>query len=92
MNRLKSHILLIKQVTESEDNMKKFLLIGGIVLVVVCVISLLYAALNFHGYRHIYDGSAELYRRLHQRANIYFAVGIVLAAMGATCFVLKNVF
>lgn len=72
--------------------MKKFLLIVGIVLVVSCVISLLYAALNFHGYRNIYDGSVELYRRLHQRANIYLAVGIVLAAMGATCFIFRNVF
>ncbi len=70
--------------------MKKFLLIVGIVLVVACVVSLLYAALNYYGYRNVVDGSAGLYRRLHQKAVTYFSVGTTLAVIGTICLILQS--
>ena len=70
--------------------MKKLLLIVGIVSVVVCVLFLLYAALNLFGYYNVLDGSPELYRRLHQRMTLFFAAGFVLAAIGAACFIIRS--
>ncbi len=62
--------------------MKKALLIIGIILILVCVLSLLYAALNLYGYRHLLDGTAEHYQRLHQRAITFFVVGAALGVAG----------
>ena len=45
------------------------LVIVGIILIIACVLSLLYAALNLFVYYHALDGSAELYSRLHQRVK-----------------------
>ena len=70
--------------------MKKLLLIVGIVSIIICVIFLLYAALNLFGYYHVLDGSAELYGRLHQRAVIFFAAGIVLAVNSIACFMIRT--
>ena len=70
--------------------MKKLLMIIGIVLIVACVLSLLFALLNLFGYRHVLDGSAELYGSLHRRMLVFLIVGIVLAVIGAVCFVLRS--
>lgn len=69
--------------------MKKMLLIIGIIIFVVCIVVLLFAALNLYGYHHVLDGSAELYNRLHRRANTYLMVGIVLAIIGTLCFIFQ---
>ena len=69
--------------------MKKTLLIIGIVCIVACVLFLLYALLNRHGYLNVQDGSAELYKRLHTRMNASFYTGLVLAAAGAACFIIR---
>ena len=70
--------------------MKTPLLIIGIVVLTAAVLSLLFAALNLHAYRHMLDGSAEHYARLHQRAVLFFVIGGVLAAAGAACFVIRH--
>lgn len=67
--------------------MKKPLLIVGVVIIIACVLSLLLALLNMHAYYNLRDGSAGHYNRLHQRAIIYFIVGIVLAAIGTACII-----
>lgn len=68
--------------------MKKFLLIAGILLLIACVLALAFAALQFMAYRHALDGSPAFYDRLHLRMWIFFAIGIVLAILGAVCMVL----
>ena len=65
------------------------LLIAGIILIIACVLSLLYAALNLYVYYHALDGSAELYSRLHQRTIVFGLIGIVLAVLGAVCFIIR---
>lgn len=69
--------------------MKIFLLILGIVLIVACVLSILFAALNLFGYYNVKDGSNELYNGLQRRAVIFFIVGAVLAAAAAVCFIIR---
>ena len=69
--------------------MKIFLLIIGIVTLVACVGSILFAALNLYGYHHVLDGSSELYHRMRQRAVVFFVIGLVLAAVGALCLILR---
>ena len=69
--------------------MKRMLLIVGITLTIASVLSLLYAALNLFGYYHVLDGSAELYSRLHQRMIVFGLIGIVLAVLGAVCFIIR---
>ena len=71
-------------------SMKKMLLIVGIILIIACVLSLLYAALNLFGYYHVLDGSGELYSRLHQRMIIFGLIGIVLAVLGTLCFIFRS--
>ena len=65
------------------------LLIAGVTLIIACVLSLLYAALNLYVYYHALDGSAELYSRLHQRTIVFGLIGIVLAVLGAVCFIIR---
>ena len=67
--------------------MKKILLIAGIVIIIACVLCLLYAALNMYGYKHVVDGSAGLYNRLHRRMIIYFVIGTILAVIGTACII-----
>ena len=69
--------------------MKKLLLAVGIILIVACVISLLFAALQLFGYYHVMDGSAALFARLHQRAIVFFIVGGVLTVLGILGVVLR---
>lgn len=70
--------------------MKKLLLIVGIVSVVACVIFLAFALLNLTVYNNLYDGAAELYDRLHQRMIVNFIIGILLAIIGAVCFIIRS--
>lgn len=69
--------------------MKTPLLIIGIILLAAAVLSLLYGALSLYAYRHMLDGSAEHYARLHQRAVCFFVAGGVLASAGAACMVIR---
>lgn len=69
--------------------MKKALLIVGIICLAACVLSLLFALLNWIGYYNLMDGSADLYTRLHQRMIISFVASIILAATGIACMVLR---
>ena len=70
--------------------MKKMLLTVGIILIIACVLSLLYAALNLFVYYHALDGSAELYSRLHQRMITFGIIGIVIAVLGTLCFIFRS--
>ena len=70
--------------------MKKVLLIVGIINMIVCVLSLLFAALNLFGYYHVLDGTAELYIRLHRRMIIFFVIGIVFAVIGIVSFIIRT--
>ena len=70
--------------------MKKFLLISGIVIAVLGILSLLLGAMNLFGYYHVLDGSTELYHRLHQRGIVFLVSGIVLAVIGAACFLIRS--
>lgn len=70
--------------------MKKLLLIIGIVAIIFCVLFLLFALLNMHSYYNLFDGTAEHYSRLHQRMNISFIVGAVLAVIGIACIIIRS--
>ena len=67
--------------------MKKVMLIGGIVLIVAGVISLLLGVFFRHEYYNVLDGSSELYARLHNRMIVFFIIGAVLAVAGTLCAV-----
>ena len=69
--------------------MKKVLLIVGVVCLIVCVLALAFAALNWFGYYHVMDGSNELYHRLHQRAIVSLIVGVVFALIGAGSLIVR---
>ena len=69
--------------------MKKLLLILGLAALTVGVFCLLFAALNLFGYYHVLDGTAALYSRLHRRAFLFLAGGLVLAAGGAGCLFVR---
>ena len=86
IQRLKAYDYLNLQ----EEGMKKLLLIVGIMSMIVCVLSLLFAALSLFGYYHVLDGTAELYIRLHQRMIIFFVIGIVLAVIGIVCLIIRS--
>ena len=68
--------------------MKKLFLILGIVVIIVSVIALLFALLNWHGYHSLRDGTPQHYDRLHSRAITLFWVGLALALTGAGLIVL----
>lgn len=70
--------------------MKSLLLIVGIVLIIACVLSLLYAALNLLGYSRMLDGSALQYAKMHRRMIVFLVVGIILAIIGAACIVIRT--
>ena len=70
--------------------MKKIFLIAGIVMIAAAVLFLSYAGLNLFGYYRVLDGSAQLYRRLHQRAIIFGAAGIISAFIGAACLLMRS--
>lgn len=70
--------------------MKKTLLILGVLCIVACVLFLLFALLNRHGYLNVQDGSPELYKKLHTRMNASFYTGLVLAAAAAACFIIRS--
>ena len=70
--------------------MKKAILIIGVILIVLCILSLLFAALFLFGYYHVLDGSPEMYANLHRRAILCFVLGIVLAVLGAASIVISR--
>ncbi len=70
--------------------MKTVWLVVGIVMIAACILSLLFAALNWFGYYHTLDGSSELYAAMHRRMIVFGALGIVLAAVGTVCIVIHT--
>ena len=70
--------------------MKTFLLIVGIIVIIACVLSVLFAALNLYGYYHTHDGSSELYARMQRRAAIFFTVGAVAAAVAVVFLIVRG--
>ena len=75
----------------THENLKKLLLIAGIVIIIACVICLALAALNYFAYHRVLDGSPELYDRLHRRMIVFLALGFVLAIPGAASFIIRSV-
>lgn len=69
--------------------MKKLLLVVGVVCLAACVLFLLAAVLHLLGYYGVHDGSPELYDRMHQRMIVCFLTGVVLAAAGAICMIVR---
>ena len=74
----------------TEENMKTFLMVVGIVLIAAAVLSLLFAAFSRYGYYHTLDGSHELYERLEARMKLFFVIGLVLAVLGAACLIVRT--
>jgi hypothetical protein len=70
--------------------MRTMLLCAGTALAIAGVVSLSYALLNMFGYYHVLDGPAGLYGRLHRRMIIFLVVGLVLAAAGAACLIIRS--
>lgn len=70
--------------------MKRLLLIIGIISIIACVLFLLFAFLNMFGYYNVVDGTAGLYKKMHQRMIISFTVGAVLAVIGTVCIIIQS--
>lgn len=71
--------------------MEILLLIVGIICMIAGVLSLLFAALNRHGYYNLHDGEGNIYVRLHRRMIIFFVAGIILAVIGIVCIIIYSV-
>lgn len=69
--------------------MKKVLLIVGVIVIIACIISLLYAMLNFSAFKSLRDGTAEHYERLHRNAVMFAVIGIILFLIGAAFIVIS---
>lgn len=70
--------------------MKKVLLIIGILSIIVFIVFLLLALINMHGYYNLFDGTAEHYKRLHQRMTTSFIISIISAIIGALSFIIHS--
>ena len=70
--------------------MKKGLLIAGIVFMALGVLSLLLGWFWHAGYHSLMDGSPAQYGRLRALAVGFFAAGLVLAAAGGVCLLLRS--
>ena len=69
--------------------MKKLLLIIGVVVILAGVIALLFSALQRHGYYHLLDADADMYIRSRWRMIISLVIGMVLAAIGTVCLIIR---
>ena len=63
------------------------LLVVGIVSIIACVLSFLYAELNRNGYYNLLDGEGDMYIRMRQRMIIFAVIGIILAVIGIACII-----
>ena len=70
--------------------MEYLLLVFGIISIVACDLSLLYAALNRFGYHNLLDAEGDKYTRLRRRMTVFFALGIALAVVGIACLVIRS--
>ncbi|MBQ8842266.1 MAG: hypothetical protein IJZ65_06520 [Ruminiclostridium sp.] len=70
--------------------MKEVLFVVGIVLIILCVLSLLFAGLNWFGYYNLLDGSSEQYARLRSRMIIFLITGIILAVIGIASLIAQS--
>ena len=71
--------------------MKILFLIIGIISMTAGIFSLLFAALNRHGYYNLVDGEGDIYSRLRRRMIIFFATGIVLVVLGLVFIIIYSV-
>ena len=93
--QLQYFVIFVRMILEALQrkeghNMKKMLLIFGIVSIVACIVFLLLFALYMHGYYNIFDGSPELYDRLHRKMIIYLVIGIVFLVIGTVSLIIRS--
>lgn len=78
--------------SQREDaDMRKALLITGIITIVLGVFSLLLAWFFRFGYYNTMDGSSDLYESLWTRMIVLFIAGLVLTVIGIVCFIVRAV-
>jgi len=70
--------------------MKKFLLVIGIVIVVIGILALLYAALNRFTFFNTLDGSNDFYSRIRVQMRISFIIGAVTEVIGIACLIVRT--
>lgn len=70
------------------NNMKKTYLILGILLLLLGILALAWGGLSWYGYKHVLDGSAQLYERLRTQAFRWFSGGTALFLLGAASVIL----
>lgn len=70
--------------------MKAVLLTVAILSFIAGGFSLIFSALNFHGYYNILDGSNALFDRLQHRMVFFLALGLVLLIAGAVCLIIRH--
>ena len=71
-------------------NMKKLLLIAGIIFIIVCVLLLAYGAIMMLAYNNLYDGTAAHYKWLYGKMMTAFISGGVFGVLGAVLIVLRS--
>ena len=69
--------------------MKEVLFIIGIVSIILCALSLLFAGLSWFGYYNLLDGTTEQYAILRRRKIIFLITGIVLALTGIVSLIFQ---
>ncbi len=63
----------------------------GIIIIILAVLALAYAYLNYYMFHHTLDGSNSLYSKMKERMKKSFWIGIGLGIIGAVCLVLNMI-
>ena len=70
--------------------MKKLMSAAGIAAIVLGVLALLFSVFSWFGYYHGMDGSPEMYASLHRNMVLFLVIGLVLAAIGIACLIVRR--
>jgi len=70
--------------------MKQIIFIIGIIAIIVGIICLLYAGLNWYAFKNTLDASIDFYHNKQHQAVVFLIVGLAVTAVGVICCVLRN--
>ena len=73
---------------KGEQDMRKLLLAGTVLLGVASLGCLLFSGLAWRGYRSLLDGTPEKYQRLLFNAKLFFWLGLGAGLLAGACFLI----
>jgi len=70
--------------------MKKTISIIGIIAIIIGIICLLYAGLNWFAFKNTLDASNDFYHNKQQQALLFLIIGLAVTAIGVICCIFRN--